>query len=399
MPPPIALSSLELSPGSGLARQPPRRPDQRQHGYDREFDSRTIFYDAFRSCDGDWIVLVGPPLANLELAVVHALTRPLARQWGRVVRLLARLAGRRLRAPIQVLGLDRTAQLWLRSRKTRIELASSLFDRTRLEIQPNLCSLFHGKNVLVTKSRDNELVWIRDWVRFHAEAHGCDAVLLYDNNSTKYRPVEIEQTIASVRGIDTVLVISWPFKWGPEGGAHVIWDSDYAEYGVLEHARHRFLATARAVVAIDIDELVLTRDGSSIFDVVQCSDTGYIHFPGRWIVNATSTEPDRARRRHKDYFYYDETEAPALHKWAVVPARCPPAAQWRIHDVLGMEPDRLASEAVTLRHFKAISTNWKLERWKPEVLDPDRHRMDGELAAWLAIFEGDQSTGGSRRDR
>jgi len=87
----------------------------------------------------------------------------------------------------------------------------------------------------------------------------------------------------------------------PEGGDQVIWDSDYAEYGVLEHARHRFLSTARAVVSLDIDELVLTKDGSSIFDIVQRSDTGHVRFDGRWIENATSTEPDPARRRHKHY--------------------------------------------------------------------------------------------------
>lgn len=301
MLPPIELSSLELSPTSGLARRPPRRPDQRQHDYDSEFDFHTIFYDTFRSCDGDWIVLVGPPLANLEVTVVHAITRPFARQRARLARLLARLAGRRISSSIQVRGLDRAAQLWLRSGKIRSKLPASLFDRTHLEIQPNLCSLFQGKNVLVTKSRDNEPLWIRDWVRFHAEAHGCDAILLYDNGSTKYRAVEIEQAIASVSGIDTALVISWPFKWGPEGGDQVIWDSDYAEYGVLEHARHRFLSTARAVVSLDIDELVLTKDGSSIFDIVQRSDTGHVRFDGRWIENATSTEPDPARRRHKHY--------------------------------------------------------------------------------------------------
>jgi len=127
----------------------------------------------------------------------------------------------------------------------------------------------------------------------------------------------------------------------PEGGDQVIWDSDYAEYGVLEHARHRFLSTARAVVSLDIDELVLTKDGSSIFDIVQRSDTGHVRFDGRWIENATSTEPDPARRRHKHYFYYDEDEPLAQHKWAVVPARCPTAAQWRIHDVLTWMRTRL----------------------------------------------------------
>jgi hypothetical protein len=76
-----------------------------------------------------------------------------------------------------------------------------------------------------------------------------------------------------------------------------------------------------------------------------------------------------------------------------VPSRCPATAQWRIHDVLGMEADPLAAAGVTLRHFKAINTNWKIERWTPEVLDLDRHRLDEQLATWLAMFDdGEKST-------
>lgn len=52
-----------------------------------------------------------------------------------------------------------------------------------------------------------------------------------------------------------------------------------------------------------------------------------------------------------------------------------------------MVEDPLASEGVTLRHFKAINTNWKTDRWKPELLDPDRHRLDEQLATWLAMFD------------
>jgi hypothetical protein len=48
-----------------------------------------------------------------------------------------------------------------------------------------------------------------------------------------------------------------------------------------------------------------------------------------------------------------------------------------------MQPDPVASATATLRHFKAINTNWKRERWKPEAIDPGRHRLDEALAAWL----------------
>jgi hypothetical protein len=58
-----------------------------------------------------------------------------------------------------------------------------------------------------------------------------------------------------------------------------------------------------------------------------------------------------------------------------------------VHDIAGMAADAEASATAALRHFKAINTNWKLERWIPEPLDPVHHRLDTELARWLHVFE------------
>jgi len=383
---PIELSPVELEPAGGLARIPPRRSARQQSDYKGSFDFYTIFYDTFRSRDGDWIVMVGPPLAKLAPVTVPTLMRAFAVEPLRVAQRVARALGVERGLPMQLRALDRHAQLWLKSDRARAMLPPRLFKQTYLEVQPNEQALFRGKNVVVTMSRDNELVWIRDWARFHAKLHGCNAVLFYDNASTRYKTVDIQETLDSVDGIDTALVIRWPFKMGPGGGEHSVWDSDYGQYGVLEHARRRFLSTADAVISIDIDELILTNNGSSIFDIMRGSDTGYVRFAGRWIENATAVAPDPASRRHKHYFYFREGP-PALPKWAVVPARCPHAAQWRAHDIIGMEPDSRASAAVTLRHFRAISTNWKSERWRPEALNPALHRMDEELASRLRLFD------------
>jgi hypothetical protein len=386
MPKPIELSCLELAAAGGLARVAPRSPAQQQACYRAAFDSSTVFYDAFRSLDGDWAVLLGPPLANLEPVVTPALMRTIGLRSSCAGRLFRRWLRWQLGRRAELRTLDRHAQLWLKTANDRITLARGPFRQSLLDIQPNEHALFRGKNVLVTKSRDNELVWIRDWVRFHAKAHGCNAVLFYDNASTKYDSAELQATIASVDGIDAAVVIRWPYKLGPDGGAHWVWDSDYGEYGILEHARHRFLPTAAAVLSIDIDELVLTTDGSSIFELVQRSQTGHVRFAGPWVENASSVMPDPAARRHQHYCYVRDGP-PALAKWAVVPARCPRAAQWRVHDIAGLQPDPVASAAASLRHFKAINTNWKTERWKPEPLDPAHHRLDEELARWLGVLE------------
>jgi hypothetical protein len=386
MPAPIELSCLEISPAGGLARVAPRPAAQQQASYLDAFDASTIFYDAFRSFDGSSVVLLGPPLANLERVVVPTLMRAAGLGSSSFVSRLRSWSGKKLGSRAELRALDRHAQLWLKTAGGRIDLSDSPFRQRRIAVQPNEHARFAGKNVIVTMSRDNELAWIRDWARFHARAHGCNAVLLYDNGSTRYDVAELGAAIASVAGIDTAVVIHWPYKLGPDGGAHWMWDSDYGQYGMLEHARHRFLPTAAAVLSADIDELVLTRDGASVFGLARKSATGHIRFAGPWIESASAEAPDPAARRHWHYCHIRDGPD-ALPKWAVVPARCPPRAQWRVHDIIGMAADAAASSVATLRHFKAINTNWKLERFKPEPLDPAHHRLDTDLARWLRVLD------------
>lgn len=241
----------------------------------------------------------------------------------------------------------------------------------------------------MTKSRNNELLWIRDWSYFLAKAHGCNAILLYDNASTNASPQEIQPIVAAVPGIEAALVVSWPFKFGPQGGPERIWDSDYCQYGMLEHARLRFLRAAQAVIQGDIDEFVLTEGGVSIFDLAAEAGTGYLRYGGRWVDNATDVAPDPALRRHKDYRYYNVKfdGRPVREKWTVVPGKISPEAQWCVHDVLDVEPDSAISARASLRHFQAINTNWVSTRWREATVEPGRHEVDAELVRWMRIFD------------
>ena len=148
---------------------------------------------------------------------------------------------------------------------------------------------------MLTLSKNNELSWIGDWVHFFARRHGCDAVLFYDNASTKYEISAIYKTISSIPGIEVVIVVNWPYMYGPQGSDRdagppkLPWDSAYSQPGVLEHARHRFLRLARAVVNADVDELVITTDKVSLFELICCSKTGYLKYPGYWIESATKS--------------------------------------------------------------------------------------------------------------
>lgn len=65
------LSPVHLS-AFGLRREPPRSVDDRRPGYESLFDYDTLFYDVFRTGDGNGVICLGPPLLNCERALAGA---------------------------------------------------------------------------------------------------------------------------------------------------------------------------------------------------------------------------------------------------------------------------------------------------------------------------------------
>ena len=301
-----------------------------------------------------------------------------------VVAAVERAFGRKFFSRCEIRHLDRNAQIWANSRAPRVAFNEDCFKQRAVAVQPNHCEWFRGKRVLLTKSKNNDLTWIRDWATFYVANHGCNAVLFYDNASARYGTQEIHETLSSIAGLETVVVVGWPYRYGVNAGPSGMWDSDFGQYGVLEHARHRFLAWADAVVNADLDELVVTRSGESIFNLVRRSRTGYLEYPGIMIENATDMN-DGDARRHCHYIFRRAPPRPATVKWAVVPSRCSARAQWCVHLVTEMLPDTSASARVAHRHFAAITTNWKDRRWfleRPSEL----HQVDEELVRWMKCF-------------
>ena len=187
------------------------------------------------------------------------------------------------------------------------------------------------------------------------------------------------------------MVVRWPYQFGPVGSESfhgpqgLPWDSNYSQFGILEHARHRFLSLAEAVVNADVDELVLTKDNSSVFELVRRSDTGYLEYPGYWIESATeSTSKDR---RHFDFAHRSVAPAElAAPKWTLMPSRCSLQSLWFVHEVSGMQSDAL-SNSVSYRHFRAISTGWKYPRGKTERPNARDHVRDDELMTWMQVLK------------
>jgi hypothetical protein len=331
---------------SPFARRPTRPPIHRQPGFNQQFDSKTIFYDCVCVKDDDAIVLQGPPFFNLK---------------------------RQLAPKVSIREGDRHAQIWV-SAKQPIETLrfSSGIGETELQLSSDCNDFFRGMRVLLTVTQNNQLDWICDWIRFHRDVHGANAVLLYDNSSTAYGLNELMSCLETIPAIDRLCIVSWPFKYGP-GGRKGFWDSDFCQYGALENAKWRFLRKAKSVLNCDIDELVVTR-GKSVFELAESS--GYVTFQGKWIVGV---DEESGGSRHRDFRYARAGER-CPTKWALVPSKCPKNAQWKVH-LIGSMLHTVPASTACYRHFRQINTNWKYDRSPREKFDPARHNVDQELKA------------------
>ncbi len=378
--PPIRQSGTLLDPGSGLRRDSPRPIALRNAAYDAGFDWDTLFYDCYRVAGH--VVLQGPPFLNL-LAPLLA-SAPLNRRWfGRA----------------RPISINKRGEIWLRSDTGTLALTGTdtlalvgPIGTYRLTIQPDMAPLFAGRRVIHTLSKDNAPRWIHDWVRFYQSEHGADAVLIHDNGSSLYSAAELQAGLRTAFPAMVIHVISWPFRYGPQGGMagavngqEAPWDSDFCQTGSMQHARLRFLRTAKSVLNVDIDELVLSDRGRSIFAATEQTRHGFIKFPGQWISAASPNPVRQDMCRHADFIHRDRTETRQCPpKWCIVPARHNPfRTSWSVHNLFGSRHNRHLDSEFTYRHMTAISNSWKEDRGVTSRFDPDDY---GEDRALMAAF-------------
>jgi hypothetical protein len=369
-------SAVSLSDFTATRREATRSLQFRGENFDRDFDSTTLFYDAAQVGDSR-VALFAPPFLNLSRAVAATTFSSGGRHY----------AARQRR-------LDRHAQLWLDIPAGNGPIKSE-GPLGRFEFLPsaNENRLFRDCRVIFTMSKDNPIEWITDWVRFNRDVHGANAVLLYDNGSSAYDSATLSAALRSIDGLQRSVVVEWPFKYGPQGiNSWDHWDSDFCQLGAWEHARWRFLQDAQSVMNSDIDELVLSQTGRSVFEAAESSRSGLVRYRGRWIIGIDNGADDTvAAPRHTDFSVFmppdyrfsrslmwrDMNECPA--KWTLVPGKCPVHAQWHVHTILSWRAAYLRTREFSFRHFREIGSNWKYRRVSRVPFDASIHKTDTQL--------------------
>jgi hypothetical protein len=353
-----------------IKRESTRPVEFRQPGFDEAFDATTLLYDVILSPhrQGNNLIFIAPPFLNLfPLFLGGSICRR------SLVSMVSHYYVR-----------DRCTDVWIPNWEGDFVELDFGFGSYRLTPQRSAHHLYKDKRVLYTLSRNNEIGWIVDWVRFHICNHGANAVLIYDNASTRYTGESLETSLREALPGVEINVVQWPYSYGPQGFNGKWWDSDFCQAAAFQDARFRFLESAASVLNCDIDELVVSENGENVFEITEKSRNGCITFNGKWISNAavgTKTDLNSlSDLRHAYFRYLSQTETAACpEKWCVVPRRCRLEEHWGTHMIGGKDLVSSHSDGFSYRHFQSISTNWKYQRCRPTGIDPKLHKFDEAL--------------------
>jgi len=368
-----------------IRREPVRPPAYRQLDFAEQFDSETLIFDAFFHRENE-VLLTAPPFLNLL---------PLLRK----MVITAAPSGKTCKFRMRT--LDRHGQIHVDvPSQTRSLVLSSEIGQFQIEPQANHSDFFADARVLFTLSKNNRLEWIQDWIRYHRDIHGATGVLIYDNKSTKYSQEDLLGAISAISGIDRACVVDWPFRYGPQGlDAKRFWDSDFCQSGAWEHARWAFLQRARSAMNADVDELVISEDGSSVFDAAERSHLGIVRYRGHWVhgfMGRTRIADEQSPIRVVDFDHYLRHSVrrrwglfpvrvdACPPKWTVVPSRCPDRAQWAPHRIKGWAKSLPLRRNFSFRHFREIGDGWKYDRSAREPFDTERYAFDHVMRANFA---------------
>ncbi|HEY4201390.1 MAG TPA: hypothetical protein VGM83_12605 [Devosiaceae bacterium] len=361
-------------PETGTLRRLPRAPKRaRAPEFFERFEGRALYYDCFWHADGQRILLVGPPPLNLKPML----------DGGRFTALPSKTP---LQASLHISESVMITELLgapAGTEAVRLTLGGEAFD---LAVEPNLSATLAGRRVVFTMSKDNDLAWITDWARYHAEMHGAEAVVFFDNGSTRYSSADIEAALLGAPGIAAAAVLNWPYIYGATDRA-VLNNPFYTQFlqvSAMSVALRRYAAKAAGLLNCDIDELVAAPDGASIFALAAQSPHGLVVMRGQFVEAASDATPPR----HKDFALRlkdSKARQSRPRKWVLDPTRdwvrsldVHPYMHW-VHGRPWFS--KTQSPEVFYWHFRGISTNWKDRRTDTAHLRIEDVERDERLAA------------------
>ncbi len=213
-----------------------------------ELDTRTIFYDIFIDHQTGCLRGIGPALLNLKNEILPLDILVENRRISFSIIEVGRLVFLQSERPINNFTDDVSLVLKFKNFTSSVYL-SSLKDKIRSSSDKS------SRLTISTLQKDNPIIWIEDWIRWHCRLYGVKRVVLYDNGSqdqqiliTKLRNLEPE--------VEVVLV-HWEFPYGHP--------YNYVQVASLNHCRIYFHPNDKGTssekdycINLDIDEYLVS---------------------------------------------------------------------------------------------------------------------------------------------
>jgi len=261
-----------------------------------------------------------------------------------------------------------------------------LRDEKPLTLAPNTPEpeLFAGLNCALVERNGESVQTVCDWLDRHAEQHGLQGALIVDRGkpgqSDRFaKSLEKQLDRNTAQGADLRLVVlSSPVPLGkPDTGpeSHPInapdapgkdrmtpprpdaWTAPLGAQGLYEILRWRFLTQARAVMNINMQD-ILVRDKDSVFDRAVAAPQGLVKLAG------TRAYPWSLRKgkpaRFGDHICVPFDASGGHDRWCVAPDKTPKDVTWRMTRLTGATP-----APTTVKFFRCMAL---------------RHQADGKEA-------------------
>lgn len=341
------LTSLTIPPELGLRRDPPPRAKVTSEAFWDLYDSTTLFYTAIYDAVVRQLHVFAPPMLNFSLVVKRAQFY---------------LNGQKLDAP-HVIHAEKFDQLIFVNIPSGSILTMAV-DGTESAMPVLSCdsARFAGRRVVYTMSRNNDLAWIKDWMIWNQQMHKADAVLIVDNGTTAYEADELAATLRSVAGYNRAEVMQVPSRYGPDiTTAHRAQDGAFLQTALMNAFWMLWLRYARAVLNVDVDELIVSASGEAIFDAVESATFGLVMATGHWRYAA----PGSPVVRHRDHTLMLPGDTACPPKYCLRPDGLAARQTLKVHGVKNFKRVPFVNrEHFTFLHCRNISTSWKYDRSK-----------------------------------
>ena len=196
-----------------------------------EYDNKTLFYDMFFISSS--LYCIGPPFLNIG-------TPRAIRSKGKKLRWTIETSGERY--SLLRIAIDE------KQYPSQLEFSFSQFQINIACPIPKNFALRKEEVSLVTLQKNNPIVWIKDWCRWHRRAHNIKRIVIYDNGSECFS--QLSKDLSQWDEDMEFIFVHWPFIHGPRRSYY----NKYCKDAALNHYRVLFGTKTKWCVNLDIDE-------------------------------------------------------------------------------------------------------------------------------------------------